>query len=312
MAFLPLVADVWYFIMYTPKGIYLSERYLIDITLNDDTKLRKELKNVMKIIVGLLKDRVEADDSFANKETEFPSLGLKQDKKDIEARFAKLEQSDKEKTDLITKLECDVSLIKQASVTSQSLISPPQSLDLGIYPLNYDQNSESTMLNNFNKLNTGDFIEFKHEELKQQLSTPIPTPITTDRFRDQDSSSVTAESIVYAFYKAIQSGQEGRLYWYYFIEKYDKKLDKIVISGVKRKTATSMSNVEIDTSAKSLNSNSSDSKTLLEIKVSKSSTSQTSDSSNLDTSPKKLPDVKVSVLPISQPKKVTPCDTRLA
>ncbi|KAF0561145.1 hypothetical protein F8M41_025339 [Gigaspora margarita] len=71
--------------------------------------------------------------------------------------------------------------------------------------------------NNFNKLNTGDFIEFKHEviiklnknpileqELKQQLSTPIPTPITTDRFRDQDSSSVTAESIVYAFYKAIQ------------------------------------------------------------------------------------------------------------
>ncbi|CAG8834807.1 25644_t:CDS:2, partial [Gigaspora margarita] len=40
------------------------------------------------------------------------------------ARFAKLEQSDKEKTDLIAKLEWDVSQIKQASVTSQSLISP--------------------------------------------------------------------------------------------------------------------------------------------------------------------------------------------
>ncbi|CAG8698326.1 99_t:CDS:2, partial [Gigaspora rosea] len=26
-------ADVWHFIMYTPKGIYLSEKYLIDITL---------------------------------------------------------------------------------------------------------------------------------------------------------------------------------------------------------------------------------------------------------------------------------------
>ncbi|CAG8500275.1 14728_t:CDS:1, partial [Cetraspora pellucida] len=58
--------------MYTPKKIYLSERYLIEITLkalNDDTKLHKEVKNVMKIIVGLLKDRVEADDSFANKES---------------------------------------------------------------------------------------------------------------------------------------------------------------------------------------------------------------------------------------------------
>ncbi|CAG8557935.1 19437_t:CDS:2, partial [Racocetra persica] len=49
---------------------------------------------------------------------------LKQDKEDIEARFAKLEQSDKEKTDLIAKLKYDISQIKQASVTSQSLISP--------------------------------------------------------------------------------------------------------------------------------------------------------------------------------------------
>ncbi|CAG8557955.1 19438_t:CDS:2, partial [Racocetra persica] len=46
------------------------------------------------------------------------------DKEDIEARFAKLEQSDKEKTDLIAKLKYDISQIKQASVTSQSLISP--------------------------------------------------------------------------------------------------------------------------------------------------------------------------------------------
>ncbi|CAG8793745.1 36343_t:CDS:2 [Gigaspora margarita] len=115
------------------------------------------------------------------------------------------------------------------------------------------------MLNNSNKLNTRDFIESEHEviikldknlimeqELKQQLSTPIPTPITSDWLRDQDSSSVIAESIVYAFYEAIQSGQEGILYWYYFIEKYDKKIDKIVISGVKRKTATFMSSNSID------------------------------------------------------------------
>ncbi|CAG8834126.1 5358_t:CDS:2, partial [Racocetra persica] len=52
------------------------------------------------------------------------NIKLKQDKEDIEVRFAKLEQSNKEKTDLIAKLEWDVLQIKQASVTSQSIISP--------------------------------------------------------------------------------------------------------------------------------------------------------------------------------------------
>ncbi|CAG8659480.1 5500_t:CDS:2, partial [Racocetra fulgida] len=59
-----------------------------------------------------------------NAEIKAKNTKLKQDKEDIEARFAKLEQSDKEKTDLIAKLEWDVSQIKQASVTSQLLISP--------------------------------------------------------------------------------------------------------------------------------------------------------------------------------------------
>ncbi|CAG8569250.1 6842_t:CDS:2 [Diversispora eburnea] len=94
-------------------------------------------------------------------------------------------------------------------------------------PLDYNQNSELTMLNNSNKLNTGDFIESEHE-LKQQLSTSILTPITLYWLQDQDLSSVTAESIVYTFYKAIRSGQEGILCW-----------------GVKRKTATSMVYQEI-------------------------------------------------------------------
>ncbi|RIB03925.1 hypothetical protein C2G38_728512 [Gigaspora rosea] len=70
-------ANEWYFIMYTPKKIYLSEKYLIDITLqalNDDTKLRNEVKNVMKIIAGLLKDRVKVDDFFTNKESRVKNI----------------------------------------------------------------------------------------------------------------------------------------------------------------------------------------------------------------------------------------------
>ncbi|CAG8485369.1 8108_t:CDS:1, partial [Diversispora eburnea] len=81
--------------------------------------------------------------------------------------------------------------------------------------------------------------------LKQQLLTSILTFITSEWLQVQESSSVTAESIVYVFYKAIKSRQEGILYWYYFIKKYDKKIDEIVISGVKRKTATSIVYQEI-------------------------------------------------------------------
>ena len=57
--------------MYTPDNVYCSEGiYPIKIDngeLKDGTKLRKGLKQVMEIIVGLLKDRVKVDDSCANK-----------------------------------------------------------------------------------------------------------------------------------------------------------------------------------------------------------------------------------------------------
>ncbi|CAG8839568.1 5441_t:CDS:2, partial [Racocetra persica] len=55
-----------------------------------------------------------------NAEIKAENTKLKQDKEDIEVRFAKLEQSDKEKTDLIAKLEWDGSQIKQASHNLES------------------------------------------------------------------------------------------------------------------------------------------------------------------------------------------------
>ncbi|CAG8510902.1 5845_t:CDS:2, partial [Dentiscutata heterogama] len=47
------IANEWYFIMYTTKKIYLSERYLIEINFKalNYTKLCKEMKTVMEIIV---------------------------------------------------------------------------------------------------------------------------------------------------------------------------------------------------------------------------------------------------------------------
>ena len=53
--------------MYTPERIYCTKAdYHINLTediLDDDAKLRRGVKEVMGVIVGLLKDRVEVDDS---------------------------------------------------------------------------------------------------------------------------------------------------------------------------------------------------------------------------------------------------------
>ncbi|CAG8627434.1 3415_t:CDS:2, partial [Diversispora eburnea] len=56
----------------------------------------------------------------------------------------------------------------------------------------------------------------------------------------RNGDAITAESIVYIFYKAIQSGQKGIFYWHYFAKKYDNKIDELVVKCIKRKTATSM------------------------------------------------------------------------
>ena len=59
--------------MYTPERIYCTKaNYHIDLTediLDDDAKLCQEVKEVMRVIVGLLKDRVEVDDAPDSKRT---------------------------------------------------------------------------------------------------------------------------------------------------------------------------------------------------------------------------------------------------
>jgi hypothetical protein len=64
--------------MYTPENIYLSKRiYPIEIdseALNDETRLSIGLKEVMETIVGLLKDRMEVDDSFTSKKNRVKNI----------------------------------------------------------------------------------------------------------------------------------------------------------------------------------------------------------------------------------------------
>ena len=62
-----MIATDWYFLMYTPERIYCSKAdYHITLTedvLEDDAELRRGVKKVMEVIVGLLKDRVEVSDT---------------------------------------------------------------------------------------------------------------------------------------------------------------------------------------------------------------------------------------------------------
>ena len=57
--------------MYTPERIYCSKAdYHITLTeeiLDDDAELRRGVKKVMEVIVGLLKDRVEVEKKPAMK-----------------------------------------------------------------------------------------------------------------------------------------------------------------------------------------------------------------------------------------------------
>jgi hypothetical protein len=56
----------WYFLMYTPERIYCSKDdyhiVLNEKILKDDVELRRGVKRVLEVVVGLLKDRVEVDD----------------------------------------------------------------------------------------------------------------------------------------------------------------------------------------------------------------------------------------------------------
>jgi len=66
-----LLGTEWYFILHTTEDIYCTlDSYSIPLTkrvLKDDTGLRESVKIVLEIIVGLLKDRIEAMDMEPDK-----------------------------------------------------------------------------------------------------------------------------------------------------------------------------------------------------------------------------------------------------
>ncbi|CAG8742879.1 3068_t:CDS:2 [Funneliformis caledonium] len=64
-------ATDWYFILHSTETIYCTSKteYQISLTedaLKDSTELRKNVKRILEVIVGLLKDSVSASEEPAN------------------------------------------------------------------------------------------------------------------------------------------------------------------------------------------------------------------------------------------------------
>jgi hypothetical protein len=62
----------WYFILHSTEGIYSTSRTeyrisLTEVALKDDTELRENVKRVLEVIVGLLKDRALGSEEPATK-----------------------------------------------------------------------------------------------------------------------------------------------------------------------------------------------------------------------------------------------------
>jgi len=61
-----MVATDWHFILYTPEGVFSTSQTVYNIELSkasieDDSDLRKGVKKVLQVIVGILKDRVRVE-----------------------------------------------------------------------------------------------------------------------------------------------------------------------------------------------------------------------------------------------------------
>ena len=66
------LATDWYFILHSTEAIYCTSKteYRISLTedaLKNSTELCKNVKRVLEVIVGLLKDRISASEEPANK-----------------------------------------------------------------------------------------------------------------------------------------------------------------------------------------------------------------------------------------------------
>ncbi|CAG8637269.1 7952_t:CDS:2 [Diversispora eburnea] len=148
---------------------------IIDMLWELNTKLLSEITELRKKNVEISKLQKKYT------EVEAKYVIVKGKNIEIKAENMKLKQTLEEHKGRFTKLEYDVSLIKEQNLQDKDA-------NISQLPLDHNQNSELTMLNNSNKLNTRDFIESEHEviikldkniiteqELKQQLGVKRKT-----------------------------------------------------------------------------------------------------------------------------------------
>ena len=87
--------------------------------------MQSELDSLKQRVVELLAENAEI--KAENAEVKAENAKLRQAMEENEARFVKLEQSDKEKAELIAELNCDVGKIKQERVVIDVATQPSTS-----------------------------------------------------------------------------------------------------------------------------------------------------------------------------------------
>ena len=87
--------------------------------------MQSELDSLKQRVVELLAENAEI--KAENAEVKAENAKLRQAMEENEARFVKLEQSDKEKAELIAELNCDVGKIKQERVVVDVATQPSTS-----------------------------------------------------------------------------------------------------------------------------------------------------------------------------------------
>ncbi|CAB4397913.1 unnamed protein product [Rhizophagus irregularis] len=141
-----LAKPISIFLFRTSRTLLGREHKLLNIDVGLLSNMQSELDSLKQRVVELLAENTEIKAENAKVKAE--NAKLRQAIEENEARFVKLEQSDKEKAELIAELNCDVGKIKQEQiainvsvqdgtsvvksptrselqVTSQSSISPP-------------------------------------------------------------------------------------------------------------------------------------------------------------------------------------------
>ncbi|CAI2199981.1 20602_t:CDS:2, partial [Funneliformis geosporum] len=149
-----------------------------------------------------------------------------------EARFTRLEQRDKEKTNLIAKMDDNIKEIKQSSAITSSVENPNNVVRLGklekmAKPSNTSDstfNSNACKSIHLSTTSTG-LVTSPEQVVKESiLKESSADKYIPDVLVNADLTPSSILHLAHLFDKAEKTGRKEKLQWYYYSEEYEKKI----------------------------------------------------------------------------------------